>query len=548
MKFCYLMDGHATETKTLDAEHLIAAVDLLERKIPVKEYQRSARHATDFSVELWADQNIARKDMSFSDLKSVYRLYPSASGHLICNDLSEALWNELHAPGMTKEGSNGSMVLARPWHGYPADHPISDPESWLGSHHSRGIDYLRYGELGARLGEKRLAEIGRCLLENADLLAQKPQLTVSQIYNLVGITHDDCVKATLVLSNEPYFTVFPYQDLQQISDHEWYDSIEEALAVTRSCMRQVDLSIYMNGEIPIGHVVDGKWYPEEGLTTAQVQQAQDSLAAFQAACLREPLSPFYDRLYFTVSNGQTPPTDIYPDFKDDALSLGIYDLTTALSAFSDNRHPNGKTLFVSYGRDIGGQCNLQHVPLLFQDPTGQLHFYSSGIPSPQSSIMAPILSACLREVFPANEMQTGKWGVKLIPPGARYGLGDSVCNDSGDTLVEFYDRSQDPTKFPSGQFVACYQLATLLGRDKWSHGDCLTSLSLDDAFPAWTVRREDLQPLFSWLKQKADQLASQRKPSLADQLNDAGARQTAGASPDTSIHKGSEEVPHDERA
>ena len=548
MKFCYLIDGHATETKTLDADHLMAAVDLLERKIPDKEYQRCARHSTEFSVELWADRNIARKDMSFADLKSVYRLYPSASGHLVCNDLVEALWNELHAPDMTKEGTNGSMVLSRSWHGYPANHPISDPESWLGSHHTRGLGYLRYGELGANLGEQRLAEIGRRLLENADLLAEKPQLTVSQIFNLVGVTHEDCVKATLVLSNEPYFTVFPYQEQRQIADYEWYDSIEEALAVARSCMRQVDLSIYMNGEIPIGHVVDGKWRPEKGLTSDQVQQAQDALAAFQAACLREPLSPFYDRLYFTVSNGQTPPTDIYPDFKDDALSLGIYDLTTALSAFSDKRYPNGKTLFVSYGRDLGGQCNLQHVPLISQDATGQLQFYSSRMPSPQSSIMAPILSACLREVFPANEMRTGKWGVKLIPPGARHGLGDRVCNDSADTLVEFYDRSQDPTKFPNGQFVACYQLGTLLGRDKWSHGDCLSSLSLDDSFPAWTVSRADLQPIFSWLKQKEDQLETQRKPSLADQLKDAGTRQTAGTTHDTSICKDNEEVSHDERA
>lgn len=529
MKFSYLFDGPSYAPKALEADHILSAIDSLEGKIPAQEYRRAARQSSDFYVELWADAGIARKDMSFSDLQSVYRLYPTASGHLVCNELTESLWNELHAPGMTRLSSDGTAVLTQFWHGYAANCPIADAEHWLGCHHSRGLAYLRYGELGCSLGEQRLAEIGRGLLENADLLANQSNITVSQIYNISGITHDDCVKASLVLSNEPFFTVFPYGDPPQTSDREWYASIDEALAVVRSCMRQVDLSIFQNGEIPIGHAVGDTWRPETGLTPTQLQQAQDALAAFQAASMREPFNPFYDRLYFTVTNGQTPPTDIYTEFKEEALSLNIYDLPTALSAFSENRYPDGKTLYVSFGRDVSGQCNLQHVPLMSQDSDGLLYFYNSKTPGPQNSIMLPILTACLKEVFPADEMQVGKWGVKLIRPGAQYGLGDSVCNDSGDTLVEFYDRSQDPTKFPCGQFVTRYTLESLLNRDHWSHGGCIGGLSLDDAFPCWTVSRSELQPIFSWLKIKSAHPGKEQKPSLDHLMDSAEQRQQAAA-------------------
>lgn len=546
MKFGYLIDnGPAYESHTLEAKSLIAAVEQLQNKVPVRVYQRAGQPDADFHVELWEDKGVERKNMSFEDLKEVYRLYPTASGRLVSSELCEKLWSELHAPGVTQTLPGRWPTLAVAWQGFGKDSVVNIREDWLGDHHPRGIDYLRYGDLGHRFGAQRLAEIGQALLESADLLTDRPNLTVSRLCNMVGITHEEAETALLVSSGDPYFTVCRYDEpMGRAADGEWYSTVEEAISCVQENMACMDLSLFLNtekGVFPIGDMVDGAWQSPTIVSRTHLAEAQDAIAAVQAA---EHIEYYHleNRLFFSVGAQKTPPTDIYNEFKLEARDQGVYDLDSALRAFKALPGSKGKTLFASYGHDVGGQCKLYHAPLLYQDRNKRLHFYDTAPMGHESVFMAALTKALLPKLFPHNEMQVGNWGVKLVPPGATYGDKNNLTNTSGKTLVEFYDRSQDATLFPGGQFVSRYYADTLLGRDGWG-GACTGGLSLYADIPEWTVKGEDMRPILAWLEQKEDQRADQRKPSLADQVRGADARQKDAASHAKTSHKEKED-PH----
>lgn len=106
---------------------------------------------------------------------------------------------------------------------------------------------------------------------------------------------------------------------------------------------------------------------------------------------------------------------------------------------------------------------------------------------------------------PLADFTVGRFRVHLVQEGERYGAGGgfvygkALSNDCqlyghGLPLVEFYDVSQDPAKFPEGQFVSRYFMSTLLGMD--SIGDSIGEMSafgLDGGVPDWTIRGDDLQ-------------------------------------------------------
>lgn len=116
----------------------------------------------------------------------------------------------------------------------------------------------------------------------------------------------------------------------------------------------------------------------------------------------------------------------------------------------------------------------------------------------------------------------------LVQEGERYGAtggfvyGEDLSNGSfgipindcqlyghGLPLVEFYDVSQDPAKFPEGQFVSRYFMSTLLGMD--SIGDSIGEMSafgLDGGVPDWTIRGDDLQEVYAHLCAAREQLES----------------------------------------
>lgn len=106
---------------------------------------------------------------------------------------------------------------------------------------------------------------------------------------------------------------------------------------------------------------------------------------------------------------------------------------------------------------------------------------------------------------PLADFTVGRFRVHLVQEGERYGAGGgfvygkALSNGSsgipindcqlyghGLPLVEFYDVSQDPAKFPEGQFVTRYYMSTLLGMD--SIGDSIgemSALGLDGGVPNW---------------------------------------------------------------
>lgn len=100
----------------------------------------------------------------------------------------------------------------------------------------------------------------------------------------------------------------------------------------------------------------------------------------------------------------------------------------------------------------------------------------------------------------------GKWRVHLVMPGDRYGLNDCLTYDPANAkagnnlpLVEFYDTSQDESRFPGGQFVSRYYMSTLLGLDGLSTSESIAeiasrngSLSLQGDVPVWTVSSSEL--------------------------------------------------------
>lgn len=107
------------------------------------------------------------------------------------------------------------------------------------------------------------------------------------------------------------------------------------------------------------------------------------------------------------------------------------------------------------------------------------------------------------------DFTVGKYRVHIVPPGGTYGLDGRMTYSLGDAdeyghglpLVEFYDITQDPVKFPGGQFTGGrYYMSTLLGME--SLGDSIENmqaLSLDGSIPAWTVGREELQTIYRHL-------------------------------------------------
>lgn len=108
------------------------------------------------------------------------------------------------------------------------------------------------------------------------------------------------------------------------------------------------------------------------------------------------------------------------------------------------------------------------------------------------------------------DLTTGNWRVHLVMPGDHYGRGDVLTYEqekadrygSGLPMVEFYDTSQDPTRFPGGQFVSRYYMDTLLGTDSLKLGVPLRDMqafSLDGGVPAWTVSGDDLKRVAEWL-------------------------------------------------
>jgi len=84
--------------------------------------------------------------------------------------------------------------------------------------------------------------------------------------------------------------------------------------------------------------------------------------------------------------------------------------------------------------------------------------------------------------------------VRIVREGDGYGRDDCLTHDEADPLVEFYDASQDSSKFGlRGQFVSRYYLSTLL-EPPTDRG-----LGLEGSVPAWTIPEQEFSALIAVL-------------------------------------------------
>lgn len=82
----------------------------------------------------------------------------------------------------------------------------------------------------------------------------------------------------------------------------------------------------------------------------------------------------------------------------------------------------------------------------------------------------------------------GKWRVEV------------VVDKDGMQVAKFYDVSQDPKRFPGGQFVSSYYVESLMG-DDWMNKSIkdMNMLDLYGEVPSWKVEKKDLQDIYNWL-------------------------------------------------
>lgn len=366
MKFGYMIDNSAYEPHYLEETSIQRAVSLLEQKLPV---MRMSQRDSVAPVEFWEDKGVERKDMTFEDVRDVYKLYPGRDGHLKCDDLAQRLWNEL-----------------------PAQQRAPHMEKWLGDHHTRGLVYLRYGEVGWRYGVDGLARFGAIVLNhlNEATRTMTPSEKVS-LYNSLGLSHDDAVQMDLFMDHNPYFTVRTANEpippelsgRSAPGTERWFASIEDALDhiydtfVGGAQGHPSHYNLYLNGEKCIFQFEQGELKAVRGLDlSAELNDpdtcfiAQMALATVQECVSR--ITMHADRLFFYPVTTPESPSLIDAAHPEAGLNLalvakncaknGIWDAQSALKAFNDLGDVPGKRLDICvFGRNMKPEQQINVV-------------------------------------------------------------------------------------------------------------------------------------------------------------------------------------------
>lgn len=88
----------------------------------------------------------------------------------------------------------------------------------------------------------------------------------------------------------------------------------------------------------------------------------------------------------------------------------------------------------------------------------------------------------------------GKWTARIILNGCNYGSSNSLLNDSGKPLIEFYDNTYASLERELGQFVQRYYLETFL------ESNSNTGLILQGGVPEWVMNINELLFFKEWAK------------------------------------------------
>lgn len=123
-------------------------------------------------------------------------------------------------------------------------------------------------------------------------------------------------------------------------------------------------------------------------------------------------------------------------------------------------------------------------------------FVSDGEPT-----VTQVFSALADDALTLRKYSTDEFVDKLYAQGVK----PSAAHRASYPLVEFYDTSQDATRFPGGQFVSRYYMTDLLEDNSIAVSiDTMlkngNQFSLDGGIPAWTVEGDDLAKVNDFLK------------------------------------------------
>lgn len=527
MKFGFMLDSPAYKPHYLEEASIQRAISLLEQKLPVK---RMSQHDSVAPVEFWEDKGVERKDMSFEDVRSVYKLYPGRDGHLKCDELAQRLWNEL-----------------------PAQQRDPHMEKWLGDHHSRGLVYLRYGQMGWEYGVDGLARIGSTVLSHLQTMSETMESSKSAaLFNDLGFSYDEAKKAGLAVALGAHFSV--RSSVESIPPElsgktapgveRWFLTVDDALDYVYKTWSPKGspshYNLYLNGEKCIFQFERDECKAVKDLDLhadlsnfVMRMDTQMALAAIQSCVSQPTLHP--DKLYFypvTTPDGPSLINAAEPDagldmslVMENCAEKGIWDAQSALKAFNDLGDVPGKRLDVCvFNSD--SRALLQRVAVLRQEGPEIIcgEVPERYILGRNNRDICDILSQAFDKTLPLEN-----WTVRLIMPGDRYGEKDNLFNTDNKPLVEFYDADYkgNPRFGPYGQFTGGrYYLETLQGKGVISsgRGEHRCELSLDDSIPKWTVSAKDMNVIMDWLDTREAQLLKDRKPSLSDQMQSAEKR------------------------
>lgn len=527
MKFGFMLDSPAYKPHYLEEASIQRAISLLEQKLPV---MRMSQHDSVAPVEFWEDKGVERKDMTFEDVRSVYKLYPGRDGHLKCDELAQRLWNEL-----------------------PAQQRDPHMEKWLGDHHSRGLVYLRYGQMGWEYGVDGLARIGSTVLSHLQTMSETMASSkAAALFNDLGFSYDEAKKADLVVALGAHFSV--RSSVESIPPElsgktapgveRWFLTVEDALDYISDTWSQNGFpshyNLYLNGEKCILQFERGECKAVKDLDLhadlsnfVMRMDTQMALAAIQSCVSQPTLHP--DKLYFYPVTTPDSPSLINPAKPDAGLDMslvmencaekGIWDARSALKAFNDLGDVPGKRLDVCvFNSD--SYALLRRVAVLRQEGPEIIcgEMPERYILGRNNRDICDILSQAFDKTLPLEH-----WTVRLITKGDPCGAGDCLTYQESKPMVSFYDADYKNvgTFGPYGQFTGgSYYLATLQGKDGFSFGagEHRGELSLMDNVPKWTVSSADMNVIMDWLDTREAQLLKDRKPSLSEQMQSAEKR------------------------
>ena len=96
-------------------------------------------------------------------------------------------------------------------------------------------------------------------------------------------------------------------------------------------------------------------------------------------------------------------------------------------------------------------------------------------------------------------IKIGKFNVRIVKPGDRYGMDDCLVNAGPAWLVEFYDTTyRSPFSMGRGQFVSRYFTATILASD-YPNGLCLDG----DFKDVWSVTADGMKQVQDFIRKEA---------------------------------------------